>query len=107
MHTTSRWFAGALLALGLSAPTMAQEVDYPSRAIRVVVPYGIGAGVDTAARITADAAEKYLNQKLVIENKPGAGARLGAALVANAAPDGYTPLFSPPAPLVVTDRTRA
>ena len=103
MHTTSRWIAGALLALGISAPASAQDTDYPNRPIRVIVPFGAGAGVDTAARITAEAAEKYLNQKFVIENKPGAGARLGAAMAANAAPDGYTLLFSPPAPIVVTE----
>ena len=103
MHTTSRWIAGALLALGMSAPALAQDTDYPNRPIRVIVPFGAGAGVDTAARITAEAAEKYLNQKFVIENKPGAGARLGAAMAANAAPDGYTLLFSPPAPIVVTE----
>jgi tripartite-type tricarboxylate transporter receptor subunit TctC len=100
---TSRWIAGALLALGMSAPASAQDADYPNRPIRVIVPYGAGAGVDTAARITAEAAEKHLNQKFLIENKPGAGARLGAALAANAAPDGYTLLFSPPAPIVVTE----
>jgi tripartite-type tricarboxylate transporter receptor subunit TctC len=99
----SRWIAGALLALGTSAPALAQDADYPNRPIRVIVPYGAGAGVDTAARITAEAAEKHLNQKFLIENKPGAGARLGAAMAANAAPDGYTLLFSPPAPIVVTE----
>jgi tripartite-type tricarboxylate transporter receptor subunit TctC len=103
MHTTSRWIASALLALSMNAPALAQDVDYPSRPIRVIVPFGAGAGVDTVARITAAAAEKHLNQKLVIENKPGAGARLGAAMVANAPPDGYTLLFSPPAPIVVTE----
>src|SRR5262245_54929785 len=100
---TSRWIAGALLALNMSAPALAQNADYPNRPVRVIVPFGAGAGVDVAARITAEAAEKHLNQKFVIENKPGAGARLGAAMVANAAPDGYTLLFSPPAPIVVTE----
>jgi tripartite-type tricarboxylate transporter receptor subunit TctC len=87
----------------MSATALAQDADYPNRPVRVIVPFGPGAGVDTAARITAEAAEKHLNQKLIIENKPGAGARLGAALAANAAPDGYTLLFSPPAPIVVTE----
>src|SRR5262245_8874927 len=103
LQRTSRWVVGAVLVLGMSAPTLAQDADYPSRPIRVIVPFGSGAGVDTAARITAEAAEKHLNQKFVIENKPGAGARIGAAMVANAAPDGYTLLFSPPAPIVVTE----
>jgi tripartite-type tricarboxylate transporter receptor subunit TctC len=103
IRMTFRWIAGALLALGMSAPALAQDADYPNRPIRVIVPFGAGAGVDTAARITAEAAEKHLNQKFVVENRPGAGARLGAATAANAAPDGYTLLFSPPAPIVVTE----
>jgi tripartite-type tricarboxylate transporter receptor subunit TctC len=108
LRRTSLWIAGTLLALGMGAqgigaPASAQDADYPNRPIRVIVPFGAGAGVDTAARITAEAAEKHLNQKFVIENKPGAGARLGAAMAANAAPDGYTLLFGPPAPIVVTE----
>jgi tripartite-type tricarboxylate transporter receptor subunit TctC len=98
--------AVTVLIFSFSVPTLGLSqdgADYPSRPIRVIVPFGAGAGVDTAARITADAAEKLLNQKFVIENKPGAGARLGAAMVANAPPDGYTLLFSPPAPIVVTE----
>ena len=90
------------LALCFAAPSHAQDAsDYPNRPIRVIVPVGAGAGIDTAARITAEAVEKHIGQRLVIENKPGAGQRLGAALAARAQPDGYTLLFTSPSPIVV------
>ncbi len=76
------------------------ENNYPSRPIRVIMPVGAGAGVDTAGRLTAAAAEPHLGGKFVIENKPGASMRIGASMAAKAAPDGYTLLFTPPAPIV-------
>jgi tripartite-type tricarboxylate transporter receptor subunit TctC len=95
---------GALALLATGLPAAAQDIaDYPNRPIRVIVPNAAGAGVDNAARITAEAAEKHLGQRFIIENKPGAGSRLGAAMVAKAAPDGYTLLFTPPAPIVVAE----
>jgi tripartite-type tricarboxylate transporter receptor subunit TctC len=60
-----------LAALCLAGASHAQDA-YPSRPIRVLVPVGPGAGLDNAARITADAVEKHLGQRLVFENKPGA-----------------------------------
>ena len=91
------------LALCLGAvPTQAQNVsDYPNRPIRVIVPVGAGAGLDTAARISAEAVEKHLGQRLVIENKPGAGQKIGTAMAAKAPPDGYTLLFTTPTPIAV------
>jgi tripartite-type tricarboxylate transporter receptor subunit TctC len=97
---------GLLLATAVvygSAARAQDFADYPNRPIRLIVPNGPGAGVDMAARITAEAAEKHLGQRFIVENKPGAGARLGAAQVAKAAPDGYTLLFTAPAPIVVTE----
>ena len=95
---------GAFALLAACGPAAAQDIaDYPNRPIRVIVPNAAGAGVDNAARITAEAAEKHLGQRFIIENKPGAGSRLGAAMAAKAAPDGYTLLFTPPAPIVVAE----
>ena len=91
------------LALCLSTAHAQDASDYPNRPIRVVVPVGAGAGIDTAARVTAAAAEPLLGQRFVIENKPGAGTRIGAAQVAKAAPDGYTLLFTSPSPIVVAE----
>jgi len=67
------------------------------------VPVGAGAGMDNAARVTAAAVEKHIGQTLVIENKPGAGSRIGAAMVAKAPPDGYTLLFTSPSAIVVIE----
>jgi tripartite-type tricarboxylate transporter receptor subunit TctC len=92
--------AFALLVLGV--PAQAQEAGYPSRPIRVIVPVGPGAGIDTAARVTAAAAEPHLGGKFVIENKPGASQRLGSSMVAKSAPDGHTLLFTSPSPVVVS-----
>jgi tripartite-type tricarboxylate transporter receptor subunit TctC len=77
--------------------------DYPNRPIRLIVPVGPGAGLDTAARVSAEAVEKHLGQRIVVENKPGAGQRIGAALAAKAAPDGYTLLFTTPTPIAVAE----
>lgn len=99
-----RLASGAFVLLAANVPGSAQDIaDYPNRPIRVIVPNAAGAGVDNAARITAEAAEKHLGQRFIIENKPGAGSRLGAAMAAKAAPDGYTLLFTPPAPIVVAE----
>ena len=87
-----------------AAHAQAQDAgDYPNRPIRVIVPVGAGAGMDNAGRITAEAVEKHLGQRIVIENKPGAGSRIGAAMVAKAAPDGYTLLFTSPSAVVVAE----
>ena len=101
---TSPYSLAMLLAVVLAVPSHAQDTgDYPNRPIRVVVPIGAGAGMDNAARITATAVEKHIGQTLVIENKPGAGGRIGAAMVAKAAPDGYTLLFSSPSVITVVE----
>ena len=63
---------------------------WPSRPVRIVVPYAPGGSTDTVARITADRLSSIWAQQLVIENKPGAGTNIGAAAVASSDPDGYT-----------------
>ncbi len=94
----------ALLVLCFSVTSHAQDAgDYPNRPIRVIVPVGAGAGMDNAARVTAAAVEKHIGQTLVIENKPGAGSRIGAAMVAKAQPDGYTLLFTSPSVITVAE----
>jgi tripartite-type tricarboxylate transporter receptor subunit TctC len=87
-----------------SALGNAEDISaYPSRPIKVIVPVGAGAGIDNAARITAEAVEKHLGQRLVVENKPGAGMRIGASFVAKSPPDGYTLMFTAPAPVAATE----
>lgn len=83
---------GALL-LG-SLVSVAQADDYPSRAIRVIVPFPPGGTVDIIGRTIANELTKRLNATVVVENKAGAGGTIGANDVAKAAPDGYTLLIA-------------
>ena len=84
--------AAVLAALTAVPPALAQA-DYPSRPIRVIVPYAPG-GTDQQLRLLAPALQKLLGQSLVIENIAGAGAAIGTAAVRNAKPDGYTLLYT-------------
>ena len=87
----------------MTCQALAEDIaDYPSRPIRVIVPVGAGAGIDTAARVVTAAVEPHLGGKFVIENKPGASQRLGSSIVAKAPADGYTLLFTSPSPIVVS-----
>ena len=73
-------------------PALAQ--DYPTRPIRVIVPFSPGGAVDGPMRVIAQEMAKRLGQAVAVENKPGAGATIGSDLVAHAAPDGYTLLLA-------------
>jgi tripartite-type tricarboxylate transporter receptor subunit TctC len=93
----------ALLLLAVSPTARAQDAaSFPNRPIRIIVPVAAGAGIDTAARVTAAAAEPHLHGKFVIENKPGGSQRLGSSMVSKSAADGYTLLFTSPSPIVVS-----
>jgi len=80
------WLAG--LALAWSAPGWAQT--YPSKAIRLIVPFAHGGSTDTPWRILAPRLSEELGQQVVIDNRPAAGSTVGAAIVAKAPADGYT-----------------
>ena len=73
------------------APTAA--VAYPTKAVTIVVPFSAGGGVDAVARMLADKLRASLGQPVVVDNKPGASAMLGAQAVVKAAPDGHTLLL--------------
>ena len=70
----------ALAALALSWCALAGAQSYPSKPIRLIVPFAAGGTADLAARVVADAMGQKLGQPMVIENKPGAGGTLGTAL---------------------------
>jgi tripartite-type tricarboxylate transporter receptor subunit TctC len=81
----------ALAAAFLANPCLAQ--DYPTRPIRVIVPFGAGGPADVAARLIGNTLQENFGQPVVIENRPGAGGVIGTVEAAKAAPDGYTLLM--------------
>lgn len=85
-----------LAGLLLTATAFAQE--YPARPLRMVVPFAPGGAADIVARAIAGPLGKRLGQPVIIDNKPGGGATLGANLVAKAPADGYTLLYTTPGP---------
>jgi tripartite-type tricarboxylate transporter receptor subunit TctC len=92
----SKALAGIALA-GTAIMAGAQSVsDFPSRPIRMIIPYPAGGPVDAAGRLLAKGMAEVLKQPVVIDNKPGAGSTLGTAEVVRAVPDGYTVLFTLP-----------
>lgn len=85
----------ALAVLALANPWAANaQPNYPDKPIRFVVPYPPGGGTDVIARIVQVRLQAALGQNVLIENKGGAGGSLGTDVVAKAAPDGYTVLFT-------------
>lgn len=94
MHTgRRRHLAGLAAVLGastLSAVSPAGAQVWPARPVRLIAPYPPGGGVDTVARLVAEKLAARLAQPVAVENLPGAGATIGAAALAKAAPDGYT-----------------
>jgi tripartite-type tricarboxylate transporter receptor subunit TctC len=72
----------------LAVPAFAADT-YPQRPVQIVVPYAAGGGTDLAARVMADAIEKYLGQSMVVKNMPGGGGGIGLSSVVHATPDGY------------------
>ena len=87
------WIAWALaLGAGVSPALHAQE--FPTRPVRVIVPFSPGGAVDGPMRMIAQELGKRWGQQVVVENKPGAGATIGSEMVAKAAPDGHTLLLA-------------
>lgn len=90
----------ACLLLASALGTAAAQ-DYPSRPIHVVIPFGSGSLADAVPRLMQPALEASLGQRLVIENKPGAGGNIGAQAVVSSAPDGYTVMMAATNNLVI------
>ncbi len=93
------WLAG----LFVGVPALAQDAvtNYPSRPIRVIVPFPAGGAADALPRIVAERLAARWGQPVIVENRAGASGSIGAEAVARAEPDGYTLLSTPPAPLVI------
>ncbi|MFA7680785.1 MAG: tripartite tricarboxylate transporter substrate binding protein, partial [Pigmentiphaga sp.] len=85
------WISALVLSLGaLHGLAAAADANWPSKPIRVIVPFGPGSSPDVVARIVTDQASKSLGQTIVVENRPGASGNIGTQAIARAAPDGYT-----------------
>ena len=80
------------LALGLAVAGAAAQATFPSKLIKLIVPFSAGSGTDIVARTVGEAMAKGLGQPVVVENKPGAGGTLAAAAVARGDADGHTVL---------------
>lgn len=83
-----------LLAALCAFATPASAQTWPSKPIRLVAPFAAGGGVDIAARLVGEKLQTILGQPILVENRGGAGAMIGADIVAKAAPDGYTLLLT-------------
>src|SRR5499427_10227518 len=96
---TAIGLAALACAAALTLPAAAQ--DYPSRTVRIIVPFPAGGTADVMPRLSADWLSRKWGQPVVIENRTGAAGNIGAEAVAKAEPDGYTLLSAPPPPLVI------
>jgi tripartite-type tricarboxylate transporter receptor subunit TctC len=103
-HSTLRrigYSAAALAMLAMSFATSTTAQDYPSRTVKIIVPFPAGGTADAMPRVVADYLSRKWKQSVVIENRSGAGGNVGAEAAYKADADGYTLLSAPPPPLVI------
>ncbi len=87
------------LAVTAASASAVAQANFPSRTVKMIVPYPPGGGTDLLARVLADQLSRKWGQSVIVENVGGAGGNIGAAEVARAEPDGYTLLFASPGPI--------
>ncbi len=97
----ARGLLRATLSIVAMAAVAAQAQEYPAKPVTIVVPFAPGGPTDITARTLGDQLARSLGQQFIVENKPGAGSRLGAKYVAGATPDGYTLLWGSGSSLAV------
>ena len=83
-----------LIAVAAGTPALAKEPSYPTRPVRMIVPFAPGGGSDIVGRILAQTLNEQWQQAVVIDNRPGGGSTIGAAITAKSPPDGYTVMVS-------------
>lgn len=93
MRAIANLVVGAALVLGFAAPASAQDA-FPSRPLKIIVPFAAGGPTDLVARVVGDAMSQDLKQPVVVENRPGANGNVATEAVAKSAPDGYTLLYN-------------
>ena len=86
----ARVLAGALTACLLLVTAATAQTNYPTKPIRMVVPFAVGGATDVIARIISVRMSEILGQQILVDNRAGAGGNIGSDMVAKAAPDGYT-----------------
>lgn len=91
-------FVAAAVFLAVGAPARAAD-EFPTKPIRLIVPYQAGGSTDIFARVVGEALAKRLGQPVLVENRTGAGGIIGTDYVAKSAPDGYTLLLTIPGPI--------
>jgi tripartite-type tricarboxylate transporter receptor subunit TctC len=101
VHMKSLALAWLACLLAVSAWAQDPAAAYPSRAIRIIVPFPAGGAADALPRIVAERLAARWGQPVIVENRAGASGSIGAEAVWRAEPDGYTLLSTPPAPLVI------
>ena len=101
MKSLSIWVCVGWAALLSASPAHAQKTEYPTRPIRLIVPYPPAGTTDFVAREVSSRLSESLGQQVVIDNRPGAGTLIGLTLGAKAPPDGYTVTFGTSAGLAV------
>lgn len=102
MNTRSKLSTAASILL-LTCPGLSvAQVQFPERPVKIVIPVAAGGAPDVVGRLLADRLSGRWGQPVVVENRPGAGERIGAEAVAKAPGDGYTLLVTPPGPLVTS-----
>ena len=96
MPSKRSWLAASLVALAslLAVAHAVAQADYPTRPIKLIVPFPPGGGADLTARTLAQKMAESMGQPIVVDNRPGANGSLGTDAVAKAAPDGYTILLT-------------
>ena len=100
MTRKSLGFIVTVFFIALASAAQSQE-PYPSRTIRVIVPFAAGGGTDALARIVAQKLSAKFGQSVIVENRAGGAGNIGAEAVFRSSPDGHTLLFTQPAPLTV------
>lgn len=102
MHSTFiRALAVLSFVLSLCSPASALSQPYPTKPIKMIVPYAAGGGLDAVTRTVAQSMSELLGQSIIIDNRSGAGGTIGAEAVARSAPDGYTLLMAGNPELVI------